>query len=202
MANPPGRRVTIGGTVSGLATGASVVLQNNGGSNLTVRANGNFTFATPVNSGATYAVTVSRNPSRPDLYGHERQWDGDRERHERRGNSAQRPAGPDVHHWRHAQWSRDRHERRAAEQRRLEFDGERQRQLHVCDAVNSGATYAVTVLTHPWSNRTVATCTVATGRRAANVTNVAINCVTGSYGVSGTVSGLIGRLCCGTMART
>jgi 6-phosphogluconolactonase (cycloisomerase 2 family) len=56
---------TIGGSVSGLATGASVVLQNNGGNNLTVTASGSFTFSTPVASGSTYAVTVLTNPTTP-----------------------------------------------------------------------------------------------------------------------------------------
>ena len=39
---------TIGGQIQGLATGASVILQNNGGDALTVTANGTFTFKTPV----------------------------------------------------------------------------------------------------------------------------------------------------------
>src|SRR5512140_2276422 len=39
---------TVGGTVSGLAAGTTVVLQNNGASNLSVNANGAFTFANPV----------------------------------------------------------------------------------------------------------------------------------------------------------
>ena len=56
---------TVGGTVSGLATGESVVLQDNGGDNLTVNANGSFTFATSVLSGAAYAATVFTNPASP-----------------------------------------------------------------------------------------------------------------------------------------
>jgi hypothetical protein len=51
---------TIGGSASGLA--GSVVLQNNGGDNLTVSANGNFSFATRLNGGAAYAVTVLTQP--------------------------------------------------------------------------------------------------------------------------------------------
>ena len=54
---------TIGGSVSGLASGQSVVLQNNGGDDNTVNANGAFTFATPVNSGSAYAVTVLTQPT-------------------------------------------------------------------------------------------------------------------------------------------
>ena len=52
---------TVGGSVSGLS--GSVVLQDNGGDNLSVAANGSFTFATSLASGAAYAVTVKTNPS-------------------------------------------------------------------------------------------------------------------------------------------
>jgi len=54
---------TIGGTLSGLNTGASVTLLDNGGSALKLTANGTFTFATPVASGAAYKVTVSVQPT-------------------------------------------------------------------------------------------------------------------------------------------
>ena len=54
---------TIGGSVSGLASSESVLLQNNGGDNLTVNANGGFTFASPVGDGNQYAVTVLTPPT-------------------------------------------------------------------------------------------------------------------------------------------
>jgi hypothetical protein len=54
---------TVGGTVSGLAASESVVLQNNGGDNLTVNSNGSFTFSTSVAQGATYNVTVLTQPA-------------------------------------------------------------------------------------------------------------------------------------------
>ena len=54
--------LTIGGTVTGL-TGSGLVLQNNGGDNLTVAANATaFEFATPVAYGSRYAVTVATQP--------------------------------------------------------------------------------------------------------------------------------------------
>jgi alpha-tubulin suppressor-like RCC1 family protein len=56
---------TVGGTLAGLATGASVVLQNNGGSNLTLSNNGAFTFPAAINSGSPYAVTVMTQPASP-----------------------------------------------------------------------------------------------------------------------------------------
>jgi len=57
---------TIGGTVSGLdPISSGVVLQNNGGDNLTINADGDYTFATGVDDGQTYAVTVLTNPTLP-----------------------------------------------------------------------------------------------------------------------------------------
>ena len=56
---------TVGGTVTGLATGDKVVLQDNGGDTLPVSANGTFTFATSVVSGGTFAVTVLTQPGAP-----------------------------------------------------------------------------------------------------------------------------------------
>jgi hypothetical protein len=50
--------------VTGL-TGSGLVLQINGGGNLSVTANGSFTFATQVASGATYKVSVLGFPSAP-----------------------------------------------------------------------------------------------------------------------------------------
>jgi FlgD Ig-like domain len=52
---------TVGGTVSGL--NGSLVLQNNGGDNLTLTTNGSFTFPTPLANGSPYAVTVLTQPA-------------------------------------------------------------------------------------------------------------------------------------------
>ena len=53
---------TIGGTVTGLSGNASFVLQDNGGDNLTVSSNGTFTFASQIEAGSTYDVTVLSQP--------------------------------------------------------------------------------------------------------------------------------------------
>jgi cysteine-rich repeat protein len=55
---------TVGGTVTGLV-GTGLVLQDNGGDNLPITANGSFTFATPVTSGQPYAVTTFQSPTNP-----------------------------------------------------------------------------------------------------------------------------------------
>ena len=52
---------SVGGTVSGLS--GTVVLQNNGGDDLSVASNGPFTFSTLLASGAAYSVTVKTSPA-------------------------------------------------------------------------------------------------------------------------------------------
>jgi len=52
------------GTVSGLA-GTGLVLQNNGGDDLAIATNGEFSFPSPIASGATYSVTVKTQPAGP-----------------------------------------------------------------------------------------------------------------------------------------
>jgi hypothetical protein len=59
---------TIGGTVSGLSGNTTVVLQNNGGDNLSVGNNGSFTFAKQIEAGDTYDVTVLTNPPGETCY--------------------------------------------------------------------------------------------------------------------------------------
>lgn len=59
---PVAGQYSIGGSVSGLASGAWVVLLNNGGDNLTVSNNGSFTFPKTLASGASYAVTIGQQP--------------------------------------------------------------------------------------------------------------------------------------------
>jgi 6-phosphogluconolactonase len=62
---PPASTYTIGGSISGL-TGSGLVLQDNAGDNLSVAAKAaSFTFTTAVASGATYAATVLTQPTNP-----------------------------------------------------------------------------------------------------------------------------------------
>jgi len=60
---PPAQTFSVGGNVAGLATGATVVLQNNGGNSTTVSASGPFTFSNQLANGASYAVTVLTQPT-------------------------------------------------------------------------------------------------------------------------------------------
>ncbi len=62
--SPPPATYFIGGAVSGLS-GSGLVLQDNGGDNLTVSADGPFVFATALASGSSFLVTVLTAPSNP-----------------------------------------------------------------------------------------------------------------------------------------
>ncbi|WP_372971475.1 InlB B-repeat-containing protein [Marinobacter sp.] len=55
---------SIGGTVTGLE-GSGLVLQNDGGDDLSIAANGSFTFATALADGSGYDVTVLTQPGSP-----------------------------------------------------------------------------------------------------------------------------------------
>jgi hypothetical protein len=59
-----GTGFTIGGAVTGL-TGTGLVLQDNGGDNLTITKSGPFVFPTAVTGAGTYAVTVATQPTNP-----------------------------------------------------------------------------------------------------------------------------------------
>jgi hypothetical protein len=53
---------TVGGSLTGLSSGASVTLQNNGKDDLTLTQNGRFTFSNTLDSGDDYSVTVLTQP--------------------------------------------------------------------------------------------------------------------------------------------
>jgi trimeric autotransporter adhesin len=58
--SPPAPAFTVGGSINGLV--GSVTLQNTGGAQLTVSANGSFAFAGTVVAGSSYSITVAAQP--------------------------------------------------------------------------------------------------------------------------------------------
>lgn len=54
---------TIGGNLTGLASGQHITLQNNGANPLTLTSGGTFTFSAQITYGSAYSVTVSSQPS-------------------------------------------------------------------------------------------------------------------------------------------
>lgn len=56
---PPPVTFTVGGTLNGLASGNSITLTDNGSDSLTLKDNGAFKFATQLQSGSSYRLTVA-----------------------------------------------------------------------------------------------------------------------------------------------
>jgi hypothetical protein len=61
--SPSPSTFAVSAAVSGLATGASLTLTDNGSDALTVTTNGTFTFGSKLASGAGYSVTITAQPS-------------------------------------------------------------------------------------------------------------------------------------------
>ena len=60
----PGYSYTVGGTVSGMV-GSGMVLQNNGGDDRSISADGQFSFNTPLTDGSAYDIKVKTPPTNP-----------------------------------------------------------------------------------------------------------------------------------------
>jgi len=176
---------SVGFTLSGLASGASVVLQNSGGNTTTVAANGTFSFSTQATSGTSYAVTVLTQPT---------------------GQTCTVTSGSGIVSGANVSSVKiacvDEYtisgtvsglnsgaqvtvQNNSSDSTPVAANGTFSFSTHV----TSGTSYAVTVLTQP----TGQTCTVTSGSgtvSGANVTSIQITCATNKYTISGTVSGL------------
>jgi 6-phosphogluconolactonase (cycloisomerase 2 family) len=181
---------TVGGSVSGFA-GSGLVLQNAGSAPLTVTANGNFAFSGPVASGSAYAVTVGTQPTSPSQTCTVANGSGTITsanvtsvavtcvtNNYSVGGSVSGLVGSGLI-------------LQNAGSAPLTVTGDGN--FAFSGSIASGSAYAVTVGTQPTSPGQI--CTVANGSgtvTSANVTSVAVTCVTNNYSVGGTVSGLVG----------
>jgi hypothetical protein len=178
----------IRGTVSGL-TGAGLVLQNNGGNDLPISANGAFSFANQLVDGATYTVTVRTQPSGQNCVVR---------------NASGTIQGADASNVEVACASNaftigGRVTGLVGSGLTVRLNGANHLSIvgngafAFATALQDGAAYEVTVRRQPTNPTQVCTVTNGIGTVAgANVTNVAINCVSSSFTVGGTVSGLSG----------
>lgn len=177
---------TIGGTLSGLS--GTVVLQNNGADDLSLTSDGTFTFSTKLSDAATYAVTVSTQPSgltcsvsngtgtvsSANVTGVSVVCSADTYTV---GGTISGLSGTVVL------------QNNSANDLTLTATGS----FTFSTAVADGAGYAVTVKTQPSAQ----TCSVSAGSgtiSGANVTNVTIVCATNTYTVGGTLSSLSGTV--------
>ncbi|HEX7113859.1 MAG TPA: hypothetical protein VF193_01900 [Steroidobacter sp.] len=184
----PGAQFTIGGTVSGL-NGAGLVIQLNGAGDLSISANGGFTFATALESGAEYEVTVLSEPPGQTC-------------------TVENGSGTvaDANVTNVAITCSGGTFTVGGEVSGLEGSGLVLRNNGIDDlaisangpfafatALETGSTYSVTVATQP-SNPSQ-TCTVSNGSGtigSADVTGIRVTCETGRFTVGGKVSGLDG----------
>jgi uncharacterized repeat protein (TIGR01451 family) len=181
---------TVGGTVGGL-TGTGLVLQNNGGDNLPIGADGGFTFATPLPDGSEYIVTVLTHPSDPEQTCSV-------------SNDSGTLAGANITNVAVTCTTETFTvggtvnglagtglvlQNNGGDNLLIGADGDFTFSTPLAD----GSGYAVSVLNQP--NAPSQTCTVANASgilAGANVTNVTVTCSTATFTVGGTVNGLAG----------
>ncbi|WP_081858080.1 beta-propeller fold lactonase family protein [Thiomonas sp. FB-Cd] len=177
---------TIGGTVSGLASGTQVTLDNNGADPTTVTANGGFTFSTPVAYNGSYAVTVGTQPTGQTCTVSNGSGSGvtanvsnvsvtcSTNTYTIGGTVSGLASGTQV-----------TLDNNGADPTTVTANGG----FTFSTPVAYNGSYAVTVGTQP----TGQTCTVSNGSGSgvtANVSNVSVTCSTNTYTIGGTVSGL------------
>jgi hypothetical protein len=174
-------------TVTGL-TGTGLVLQNNGGNDLRISANGAFSFANRLIDRATYAVVVSAQPTGQNCV-------------VRNSTGAIRGADANVE----VACSTNGFTIGGAVSglvgSGLVLQLNRANDLTIVGntafafetTLQNGARYEVSVRTQP--GNPPQECAIANGSgtvTGTNVTNIAVNCVVRSFTVGGTVSGLVG----------
>ncbi|MBW1878247.1 MAG: hypothetical protein JRJ84_07800, partial [Deltaproteobacteria bacterium] len=176
-------------TVSGLA-GTGLVLQNNGGDDLPISADGSSSFGTQLADGASYDVTVLTQPSGPSQSCAVENGIGNIDGADATvtvscvtdtftvGGSVTGLAGTGLQLQNNGGNDLD-----------VTTDGA----FTFTTALDDGSSYAVTVKTPPTGPSQSCLVTSGSGTiEGANVTNVAVACTTNSYTVGGTVAGLLG----------
>ena len=178
----------IGGTVSGLA-GMGLTLQNEGGDDLTVMADGTFVFPTSVLSGQAYDVTIAAQPVDPwqtctVAAGSGGVAGADITNVAITCTTNAYPVGGNVSGLASSVTLHN-----GADTVVVSSNGA----FVFPTAVQSGGAYAVSVTAQP--NNPTQTCTVSSGSgnvAGAGVTSVAVACVTNTYAVGGLASGVLG----------
>jgi environmental stress-induced protein Ves len=186
---PPPATYTIGGTVSGLA-GTGLVLQDNGGNNLTVNASAtSFAFTTAITSGSSYKVTILSQPSSPAQSCAMTHGSGTATANVTNvsitcttttysiGGTISGLAGTGLV----LQDNAGNNLTVGANATAFTFT----------TALDAGASYAVTVLTQPSSPTQNCVVSKGSGTANANVSTVSIACTT-QYTIGGSITGLVG----------
>jgi len=183
---PPPVDYSIGGSVTNLTSGDSVQLQDNGGDTLTVTANGSFTFATKLASGAGYNVTVLAQPTSPTQVCTVTNASGTATANVTNvavNCTTQYTIGGGLTNL--ASGDSVQLQDNGGDTLTMTASGP----FTFATKLPSGAGYDVTVSAQPTSPAQVCTVTNASGTATANVTSVMVNCTT-QYSIGGTVTNL------------
>jgi hypothetical protein len=176
---------TIGGTVSGLS--GTVVLQDNGGDDLSIATNGSFTFASTIAEGSAYAVSVLTQPSGQTCTVSNGS-----------GTANANVTGVAITCSSTSSTFTIGGTIGGLTASGLVLQNNGADNLTVASGsttftfatpVAAGSTYGVTVLTQP-SGETCSVTANGTGTANANVTNVALTCSASSFTIGGTITGL------------
>jgi DNA-binding beta-propeller fold protein YncE len=185
----PQTSYTIGGNVMGL-TGSGLMLQDNAGNTKTITGNGGFTFSNSVAGGANYDVTILAQPTHPSQTCSVMNGLG------KVGtvNVASVVVSCTMNYYTVAGSVGGLVgtglvlQTNGANNVPVSSNGN-----YTFATLASGTPYTVTVMTQPTLPSQTCTVTNDTGTvTAANVTNVAVSCVTNQYTLTATVSGLSG----------
>jgi hypothetical protein len=186
----PPATYTVGGSVSGVQ-GTGLVLQNNLGNDLSVPSSGIFVFTTAIPTGGAYSVTVKTQPTNP--------WQTCTVTGGSGSVAAANVTGAVVTCVTNTYAVGGTVSGLTGAGLVLENNGTddvgvtASGSFKFTNLVASGKPYAVTVKNQPTSPSQTCTASSASGTIAnAAVTAVAVTCVTNTYKVSGTVSGLVG----------
>ncbi len=185
-----GLNFSVGGSVSGLASGNSVTLQNNFGDDLIISADGNFTFGLLLADASDYLITVSQQPTTPNQVCALSNESGTiaganiinvmvvctTNTYTIGGTIVGLASGNDVIL-----------QNNGSDDLLVSSNGD----FIFSTAIDDGSNYNVTALTQPTTPNQVCTLSNESGTIAgANIINVMVVCTTNSYTIGGTIVGL------------
>jgi len=177
---------TISGSLAGLLSGQSLIIQDNGADSATLSANGNFTFSSSVSSGSNYAVTILTQPAGQSCavtngsgtVGSENITNVAISCSDNTYNVGVTVSGVNA--------SGLHLENNGSDSLSVVANGT----FNFNTPVASGSPYAVTIASQPQGE----TCTVANGSgtiASSNVSNVTVSCIAQLFPISGTLTGLL-----------
>ena len=181
---------SIGGSINGLASGNSIILQNNLGDDLEVNANGSFTFSVLVDDLSNYSISVLTQPDTPNqtctITNNQGQLNG--------ANVSNVLVACTTNHYFIGGMLTGL---RAGNTVTIANNNNESLQLTsngafaFANSLSDQSNYTVTVTTNPTSPNQTCSISNATGTLVGqDISNISINCIDNLYYIGGNVSGL------------